>query len=106
MRVCVCSLAGLDTRARVAVPFQIYKLTAKPMINGVFRGRNPTVFAYGQTGSGKTFTMMGTNEMSKATGKRRHPGIYVLAAQDLFKHLSKPEHSDLDMCVSFYEIYG
>jgi len=75
------------------------------MVAGVFRGLNATIFAYGQTGSGKTFTMMGTNETS-SSGKRKHPGIYVLAAQDLFKHLARPEHADLDVSVSFYEIYG
>lgn len=45
--------------------------------------------AYGQTGSGKTYTMMGIQEM---------------AVQDLFNDLEGS--NDLDVTVSFFEIYG
>ena len=37
----------------------VYESAAKPIIEGVLKGFNGTVFAYGQTGSGKTFTMQG-----------------------------------------------
>ena len=40
-------------------------------------GGRATCFAYGQTGAGKTFTMMGT-------GDGQVPGLYLLAAQDIF----------------------
>lgn len=38
---------------------EVYDYVAKPIINGVLRGFNGTVFAYGQTSSGKTHTMEG-----------------------------------------------
>ncbi|CAE7197799.1 unnamed protein product [Symbiodinium pilosum] len=38
---------------------EVYDYAAKPIINGVLRGFNGTVFAYGQTSSGKTHTMEG-----------------------------------------------
>lgn len=38
---------------------EVYDYAAKPIINGVLRGFNGTVFAYGQTASGKTHTMEG-----------------------------------------------
>lgn len=135
---------------------QLYKHTAKPMVKQFFKGVNATCLAYGQTGtscracpapikrsvaltqacvyyglagSGKTFTMMGTSTVT-SSGRRKNPGIYVLAAQvgchppslprfalplilhlppspqDMFKLLAKKEHEHLDVHVSFYEIYG
>lgn len=57
-----------------------------------------TCFAYGQTGSGKTFTMMGD------MGKGKVPGLYLMAAQDLFE-TRDTKHKDLSVWVSFYEIY-
>jgi kinesin family protein 18/19 len=38
---------------------QVYAGTVLPLIAGVLRGTNATVFAYGATGSGKTHTMVG-----------------------------------------------
>lgn len=35
----------------------IFEREVSPLIPGMFRGRNATVFAYGATGSGKTYTM-------------------------------------------------
>jgi hypothetical protein len=32
-------------------------------------------------------------------------GLYVLAARDIFRHLSKPSNSHLSASVGFYEIY-
>lgn len=36
---------------------QIFYREVSPLIPGIFRGDNATVFAYGATGSGKTYTM-------------------------------------------------
>ena len=53
----------------------IYIETVRPMIEAAFNKAKVTCFAYGQTGSGKTFTMM---------GKENSPGLYLLAAYDIF----------------------
>lgn len=48
-----------------------------------FNKAKVTCFAYGQTGSGKTFTMMGDpGSENKENGPT--PGLYLLAAQDIF----------------------
>ena len=54
----------------------VYKATAAPLVARLFEsGSNSTCFAYGATGAGKTHTMMGTDE---------EPGLYLLAAADIF----------------------
>ncbi|XP_013926772.1 PREDICTED: kinesin-like protein KIF24, partial [Thamnophis sirtalis] len=58
---------------------------------------NATCFAYGQTGAGKTYTMFGT---------LKTPGLYALAAKEIFKQLeTPPARKDLHVWISFYEIY-
>lgn len=74
----------------------IYLETVRPMIEAAFNKAKVTCFAYGQTGSGKTFTMM---------GKESSPGLYLLAAYDIFTLLQKQEYANLSIWVSFYEIY-
>ncbi|XP_028915606.1 kinesin-like protein KIF24 isoform X2 [Ornithorhynchus anatinus] len=75
----------------------VYMKTTHPLIQHIFNGGNATCFAYGQTGAGKTYTMIGTHQ---------NPGLYALAAKDIFDHLeaSQPRR-DLHVWVSFYEIY-
>jgi len=75
----------------------VYRHTTRPLVDSVFEGRRATVFAYGQTGSGKTHTMM---------GGPTSPGLYVLAAEDIFSRLREDRHSRLRAVVSFFEIYG
>ena len=36
----------------------LYQQCVSPLVEGLFKGYNATVFAYGQTGSGKTYTMV------------------------------------------------
>jgi kinesin family member 2/24 len=67
----------------------------EPLISAAFDRTKITCFAYGQTGSGKTYTMMGEKSI---------PGLYVMAAEDVFKTLSLIG-SGLKIYVSFYEIY-
>ncbi|XP_054040914.1 kinesin-like protein KIF24 [Rissa tridactyla] len=75
----------------------VYMKTAHPLIQHIFNGGNATCFAYGQTGAGKTYTMIGT---------QRNPGLYALAAKDIFRHLEASQsRSDLLVLISFYEIY-
>ncbi|NXJ71786.1 KIF24 protein, partial [Rostratula benghalensis] len=75
----------------------VYMKTAHPLIQHIFNGGNATCFAYGQTGAGKTYTMIGTH---------RNPGLYALAAKDIFRHLeASPSRKELLVLISFYEIY-
>ncbi|NXU99517.1 KIF24 protein, partial [Cettia cetti] len=75
----------------------VYMKTAYPLIQHIFNGGNATCFAYGQTGAGKTYTMI---------GNPRNPGLYALAAKDIFRHLeTSPSRKDLIVLISFYEIY-
>ena len=76
---------------------EIYKALMKPLIASAFNKAKVNCFAYGQTGSGKTFTMMG-NPAGDV------PGLYLLAAQDIFKQLQN-DGVDLGVGISFYEIY-
>ena len=70
----------------------------QPLIAAAFEGGKVTCFAYGQTGSGKTHTMMGPNDGSV-------PGMYVLAAYDIFTLLEDPTYQGFHIGMSFYEIY-
>ncbi|KPI87859.1 putative MCAK-like kinesin [Leptomonas seymouri] len=72
---------------------EVYHRTAHALIDTVFDGGSATCFAYGQTGSGKTHTML---------GKSPEPGLYALAARDMFDRLTE----DMHIVVSFYEIYS
>lgn len=86
---------------------QLYSDCVRPIIDAVFQRAKCTCFAYGQTGSGKTFTMMGPPKrlMEGLPEKDRTPGIFLLAAQDIFRSLNSKEHSHLGVYIAFYEIY-
>ena len=71
----------------------IYNRCVKHLVDTVYEGGNATCFAYGQTGSGKTYTMLGSST---------NPGLFLLAADDLFMKLP----SGMFITVSFYEIYS
>ncbi|XP_059780560.1 kinesin-like protein KIF24 isoform X3 [Balaenoptera ricei] len=75
----------------------VYMKTTHPLIQHIFNGGNATCFAYGQTGAGKTYTMIGTHQ---------NPGLYALAAKDIFRQLevSQPRRHCF-VWISFYEIY-
>uniref|UniRef100_G3VNL2 Kinesin-like protein KIF24 n=1 Tax=Sarcophilus harrisii TaxID=9305 RepID=G3VNL2_SARHA len=75
----------------------VYMKTTHPLIQHIFKGGNATCFAYGQTGAGKTYTMIGTHQ---------NPGLYALAAEDIFKQIDQVQPKrDLSVWISFYEIY-
>ena len=82
----------------------IYQEMLKPMIEAAFNKTKITCFAYGQTGSGKTFTMLGNNHIKNDNGPQV-PGLYLLSCIDVFNFLKKKEYSNLELWVSFYEIY-
>eukprot|EP00357_Protocruzia_adherens_P016586 CAMPEP_0115008372 /NCGR_PEP_ID=MMETSP0216-20121206/21878_1 /TAXON_ID=223996 /ORGANISM="Protocruzia adherens, Strain Boccale" /LENGTH=702 /DNA_ID=CAMNT_0002375777 /DNA_START=452 /DNA_END=2560 /DNA_ORIENTATION=+ len=70
---------------------QLYSSAIVPLVQTALEGGKICCFAYGQTGSGKTFTMLGDGSS----------GLISLAAKDSYANIS----SDVDVCVSFYEIY-
>ncbi|XP_060109094.1 kinesin-like protein KIF2B [Heteronotia binoei] len=82
----------------------VYKHTAQPLLETIFRGGMATCFAYGQTGSGKTHTMGGD-----FSGKKQEPskGIYAMVAKDVFGMLQEPAYKTLELQVfgAFFEIY-
>ena len=82
----------------------IYNEMLKPMIEAAFNKTKITCFAFGQTGSGKTYTMLGNNHIKNDNGPQV-PGLYLLSCIDLFNFLKKKEYSNLELWVSFYEIY-
>lgn len=76
----------------------LYNRLVQPMVASAFARAKVTCFAYGQTGSGKTFTMMGNVDSGV-------PGLYLLAANDIFAMLDNHEYNGLVVGISFYEIY-
>ena len=83
---------------------EIYEEMLKSMINAAFHKTKITCFAYGQTGSGKTYTMLGNNHI-KNDKNPQVPGLYLLSCIDIFNNLKRKEFSNLEIWVSFYEIY-
>ena len=83
---------------------EIYEEMLKSMINAAFQKTKITCFAFGQTGSGKTYTMLGNNHI-KNDKNPQVPGLYLLSCIDIFYNLQKKEFSNLEIWVSFYEIY-
>lgn len=79
----------------------LFEYAAGPVVEGVLKGYNGTIFAYGQTGSGKTFTMEGPDIMSTA-----YKGIIPRMMDALFEGLvNASETSEFTLKVSFLEIY-
>lgn len=74
---------------------QVFSGSISENIEFVFQGGKVSCFAYGQTGSGKTFTMIGTN---------KEPGIYLLAAEQLFS-IRDFFYKSLIVKISYFEIY-
>ena len=81
---------------------QLYQTVVQPLIKDAFNKSKVTCFAYGQTGSGKTYTMIGEQGSEKSV---HVPGLYLLAAQDIFTFIDMPEYSKFTVLLSFYEIY-
>lgn len=84
----------------------IYDLLLKPLVASVFSKAKINVFAYGQTGSGKTFTMMGNAQAeTPQLNAPVIPGLYLMAAEDVFALLPNYPELDQGAGISFYEIY-
>ena len=76
---------------------QVYEATVAPLVHGVLRGLNATVFAYGATGSGKTYTMVGSDS---------DPGLMVLSMRDIFRSVVREEGKNYDVTCSYCEVYN
>lgn len=80
----------------------VYDYAAKPIINGVLRGFNGTVFAYGQTASGKTYTMEGPDIEDKV-----YQGVIPRMVWSIFHGIAAAdEHIEFLVKVSIVEIYN
>ena len=90
-----CFDAVFDERANNQ---EIYSQLIQPLVDSAFNKSKVNVFAYGQTGSGKTYTMMGDPEKDV-------PGLYLLAAQEIFSQIDSENGNDLTVGISFFEIY-
>ncbi|KAL1405450.1 tubulin-dependent ATPase kip3 [Vanrija albida] len=77
---------------------QVYQNTAKPLLDGVLKGYNATVFAYGATGCGKTHTISGHAE---------DPGVIVRTMSDLFELIEESKDQyETQLEVLMVEIYN
>ncbi|CAJ1446183.1 unnamed protein product [Effrenium voratum] len=81
---------------------EVYDYAAKPIINGVLRGFNGTVFAYGQTASGKTHTMEGPD-----TEDEIQMGVIPRMIWSVFDGISQAaDYIEFVVKVSIVEIYN
>jgi len=78
---------------------EVYRRTARHLIDGVLTGENATVFAYGSTGSGKTFSMLGQSE---------NPGIMVRTLEELYRKIeaARAGGSEVSCSLTYIEIYN
>merc|ERR1719238_959125 len=49
--------------------------------------------------------MMGPPKASRDNGLDKTPGIFLLAAKDIFRSINMPENGHLGIYIAFYEIY-
>ena len=86
----------IDTSQR-----EVYEKAAKPIIEGVLKGFNGTVFAYGQTGSGKTHTMQGPD-----IEDLEQQGIVPRMVRTIFNRIDNmSDNVEYTIKVSMAEIY-
>ncbi|GFR40655.1 hypothetical protein Agub_g1240 [Astrephomene gubernaculifera] len=81
-------------------PDSLYVKCVGPLVDGLFRGYNATVFAYGQTGSGKTYTM---GSEYKPGGKCR--GVIPDTINDIFTRVEAIKDRAVTVRVCFVEIH-
>ena len=79
----------------------LYERCVAPLLDGLFRGYNATVFAYGQTGSGKTYTM------GSAFSPGCEPsGVIPHVMDAIFSRITRaPRDVDFTVRVGFVEIH-
>ena len=81
----------------------VYKNTAKAVVDSALQGYNATIFAYGQTGTGKTYTMEGFHE-------KQHDlrGIIPRSIEQIFSYISTSVSPRMRFLVraSYLQIYN
>ncbi|KAG2379611.1 hypothetical protein C9374_006728 [Naegleria lovaniensis] len=82
---------------------QVYNVSVKNLVEGLFQGYNATVLAYGQTGSGKTYTM-GTANSTNLLDEEL--GVIPRVIQNIFEIIKQRSDADFLVRVSFLEIYN
>ena len=83
--------------------YDVYDITAKPIIKDVLNGFNGTIFAYGQTASGKTHTMEGS-----IADPELH-GITPRIVNDIFDYIYNMDPAsnvEFTLKVSYFEVYN
>ena len=83
--------------------FDVYDITAKPIIKDVLNGFNGTIFAYGQTASGKTHTMEGN------ISEPELHGITPRIVNDIFDYIYNMDPAsnvEFTLKVSYFEVYN
>jgi kinesin family protein 4/21/27 len=87
-------------------PATLWTKCVSPLVDGLFKGYNATVFAYGQTGSGKTYTM-GSEYRPGGKQPRSLRGVIPATINAIFARiatLSKDQWQSA-VRVSFVEIH-
>jgi kinesin family protein 5 len=88
-------------KCKLVIYLYRYDEAAKPIIEGVLKGFNGTVFAYGQTGSGKTHTMQGPD-----IEDLRLQGIVPRMVRTVFNRIENlSDNVEFTVKVSMVEIY-
>ena len=72
----------------------------RPLVDGLFKGYNATVFAFGQTGSGKTYTMG-----SAYTPGGNTSGVIPEVLELIFDRINSSKDVDCNVRASFVEIH-
>jgi kinesin family protein 4/21/27 len=86
-------------------PTTLYDRCVAPLVDGLFRGYNATVFAYGQTGSGKTYTM-GSAFTPGMGGAGALRGVIPQVMDAIFGRIAAaPRDIDFSVRVGFVEIH-
>lgn len=78
----------------------LFKQCVHPLVDGLFKGYNATVFAYGQTGSGKTHTM-GSSYCADGQGA----GVIPDVMSTIFRRIGSMRDVEFCVRVSFVEIH-
>lgn len=79
---------------------QLYDTCVLPLVHGLFKGYNATVFAYGQTGSGKTYTMGSAFQPGVASD-----GVIPNVMNTIFSRISTTKDAEFTVRVAFVEIH-